>query len=488
MDICSEWQRNRQKHPVINPLTNRKIKLDGPTYRSLDRQCGISESEIEEIEPAWGRRSSHLSSRTRECDKVVKILRTLPTSQYGICMSGSRSGGFRQHMTNVRLLGHGSFGEIYIAKIGGALVVVKEAYLTPTEKKIITEDHLHSKNIGQIPPESYPEEYVIDILINDILDNRQCQNFIYTYDLGVCEDCKLQIAPLTKTVKFCYTTFMEPADFSLDKIDSSTLNEDDAYNFLYQLLLAVITIHQVYGIFHTDIKLENILVKTTSPGGFYEYKVGRNTYYVENRGYILCLADFGASRVFKPIVQTKINPKLIKGHASYGSRNAAVRLISGRPTWEPIICQYNIEINKTGKITKGPAKLRQTWITPNKETFQSTWNQFYKGVDINPNILVDLNDTVTFPPFEFGLDIADVFRTLIGGKRTSQSGDHVGIFHQPLPELREMFTQTPRVWGGPALHTTASVKNYRADIMLQSVYIPPPSRPKNIIDTFILSD
>lgn len=32
---CEKWLLN----PLINPVSNRKIKLNGPTYKKLEKQC-----------------------------------------------------------------------------------------------------------------------------------------------------------------------------------------------------------------------------------------------------------------------------------------------------------------------------------------------------------------------------------------------------------------------------------------------------------------
>jgi hypothetical protein len=37
---CSEWQQK----PSVNPLTNRKIKKNGPVYKKLEKECGHSKS------------------------------------------------------------------------------------------------------------------------------------------------------------------------------------------------------------------------------------------------------------------------------------------------------------------------------------------------------------------------------------------------------------------------------------------------------------
>jgi len=36
---CQEWLINRNKVPIVNPLTNRTLTLGGPTYQKLDKDC-----------------------------------------------------------------------------------------------------------------------------------------------------------------------------------------------------------------------------------------------------------------------------------------------------------------------------------------------------------------------------------------------------------------------------------------------------------------
>jgi hypothetical protein len=48
---CDIWHA----HPLINPLTNRKIKKNGPTYKELERECGPSRRRS----PSPSRSSNH---------------------------------------------------------------------------------------------------------------------------------------------------------------------------------------------------------------------------------------------------------------------------------------------------------------------------------------------------------------------------------------------------------------------------------------------
>src|SRR5579864_8264905 len=93
MNICDEWR----KSPKINPRTNRAIKLHGPTYLKLERECGPikKRKSSPKREPTKCPESScavhQLSDRTRIKRKMIKKLASLPNKQFDICMSGPRS-------------------------------------------------------------------------------------------------------------------------------------------------------------------------------------------------------------------------------------------------------------------------------------------------------------------------------------------------------------------------------------------------------------
>ncbi len=52
-DKCAIWH----SHPLINPLTNRKIKKNGPTYKNLLQECGPPPSSSRRRSPSRNRRS-----------------------------------------------------------------------------------------------------------------------------------------------------------------------------------------------------------------------------------------------------------------------------------------------------------------------------------------------------------------------------------------------------------------------------------------------
>ena len=60
---CAIWH----SQPLVNPLTNRKIKIGGPTYKELERECGPPPSRSRRRSPSPSRRSigSRRSSPSR---------------------------------------------------------------------------------------------------------------------------------------------------------------------------------------------------------------------------------------------------------------------------------------------------------------------------------------------------------------------------------------------------------------------------------------
>lgn len=56
-NTCAEWHRQ----PLVNPLTKRKIKKDGPTYRELQKQCGSFSSRRRSPSPSRGNSSRRRS-------------------------------------------------------------------------------------------------------------------------------------------------------------------------------------------------------------------------------------------------------------------------------------------------------------------------------------------------------------------------------------------------------------------------------------------
>jgi len=411
-----------------------------------------------------------LSERVAASKRVKRELENLPEKQFDICLSGPHS-NFKETY-GFKLIGVGSFGQVYLANFAGENIVVKEAYLTAKEKTLMLKGVGRNSQLGTVSKKSYPAEYFLATLINKILTLHKGQNFLFTLDLGVCDTCQMG---KSKPNKFCYVTFMEAAEFGLEKLARTGLTQADVLNFTLQMLIALFTIEFLYGIVHRDIKLENILVKRITPGGYFQYVIGSNTYLVENRGFLLFLADFGVSSSLMPKYVNKLDPLLTKNNMFYGTRNAK---IIDDSYWKPITCEYSvITLKDTPKLNH---QLLRMW-KDGSTLVRGSYNNFYEGFDLEPDIAIDFNDTLTFPPFEFFGDIQDVLRTMVGGRRATQRDMHpgLGVLAPKIitDNLLDRFEY--KIYG--------TAKYMRADLMLMEIYsaIPVPITA-NILDTFII--
>ena len=269
---CLKWHSN----PGINPITDRKIKIGGPTYQRLEEECGspaagikaagIKAAGIKAAPPAaappapdecdeW-RANPGKNPRTgraislrgkvyqwykRECansapiyltwfkerlDKGLRInnrLRAINADQWDMCMTGISAPAFRKkNFSNVVEIGRGSFGQIYRATLKGNddQLVIKEAYLRPNEKRVLKEATDKNQKWEDVKKNSYPHENRILDLVNQLLLSRRCPNFVYIYNMAMCDGCRVHrlFDKGGSDSGSCYVTFMESADTDLARL------------------------------------------------------------------------------------------------------------------------------------------------------------------------------------------------------------------------------------------------------------------------------
>jgi len=389
---------------------------------------------------------STLEKRLIRERRVNEALNALDVPLFRVCVEG---GPFWSALTHIRVLGSGAFGQVYSAKLPDTpRFVIKEALLTESETKRIQ----LSREKSMVVRNSYPEEYRIMTLVNDALYSETCPNFLLAYNLAVCEGCR------GNAMNICYTAFLEPALGDLSLI--GTLTDSVAESCLYQLLAALYWLHTTYGIYHSDIKRENILLLRGEPVGFTTYVVNSVEYKVANVGYVFCLNDFGLSQTFKPA---------FSGQNYLGTRNAQV---INDTSLQPITCQYGLNFSTTrSEPTRVPA-LNIRW----QDGSVSTENRFSTTISPEPNTIVNLNDTKIWPPFEFYLDIQDVLKTIVGGASPTQAHPHPNLISDTSPFKSTVSSQC--VDSFP--YAFDATRFLRADIMLSVLYKRPSYEARSI--------
>lgn len=418
---CCEWTKERQSSEPKNPLTKKKIKKNGLKYQELDKECQ-SFVNLEQVCQKWLKtnhenvklpyddtitsnlaklslKSTNLEEyytvtfRTQQKVEIKDYLETITIPDGKVCMTENKS--LLKFVAKPKLLGYGSFGNVY------GVTIPKT---NPTISIAIKEARINDSEMQKAKDKQYPMEYLYNKLINDLVDEMVCPNFSYTFAIFFCNACTLNDPYFEfnkKTYRAqCSETVVERFDFTLDKLKD--LRDEVVLSILFQILYAISSIQLKYGMFHNDIKTENVLIKTITSGGYWVYTIYGEKYFVPNYGYIAILNDFGVSQVFKP--------GFSKG--DYGLRQAEVVKIENNYIFRPFTTKFYPNITIKGNPP------------PAVENEEQSVNHFYKNFDSEPSITVDLNDMGRFPPYFFHYDVMDVILMVVGGPKTLQPGDH----------------------------------------------------------------
>jgi len=440
---CKKWENEKRSPTPKNPLTNRKIKKDGPKYKELDKDCTdfivdinavcmkwlknnhndlysqLGKKQPQKVQPVkkspkgpknhkdnepspvviddFSQQFYTIEQRKRYRETIKDYFSSVVIADGKACMTQNKS--LLKYVSDHKLIGHGSFGNVY------GVIVPKT---NPPLAAAVKEGRLSKTEFRRAMVKQYPLEFLFNKLINDLMDNYFCPNFSYTYAIFFCDKCTLNEFDKKPIQTQCSETMVELFDFTLDKL--TDLRDEVILSILFQILFAVACIQLEYGMFHNDIKKENILVKVIPHGGYWEYNLNDATYRVPNYGYLVALNDFGVAMAFRPGVS----------RTNYGRRQAKVVLDynTNEYYFEPFTTQFYPSISKTGKVMSSISS---------PVHHGQTWNYFYKNFDSKPSIPVELNDLKSFPVYYFNYDIVDTIYMFIGGKRTLQPGKHYAM-------------------------------------------------------------
>jgi len=360
--------------------------------------------------------------RGKDKSTIKSYFTSLNIKEGEACMTQNKS--LLKYVENHKLIGAGTFGNVYSVKIPktNISVAIKEGRITVKELK-------------NSMVKKYPPEYIYNGLINNLIENKVCPNFSYTYAILFCNHCTIEELGVKPINTQCSETIVELFNYTLDK--QKDLRDEVVLSLLFQILFAIASIQVRYGMFHNDVKKENILVKLVPAGGYWVYQLDGITYYVPNYGYLAALNDFGVSIVYKPSLPS------LTIH-DYGRRQAKVVERGNRWFFEPFTTQRFPSEGKQGVVRNiSPPFIPNT----NKKL---TWNHFWKNFDSKPSIPVDMEDMVTFPPYNFHYDVIDTIFMFIGGKRTNQSDYHTSMMvSDHIYDLLDDFYKIPKYKAWP---------------------------------------
>lgn len=323
-----------------------------------------------------------------------------------------------------KLLGTGDFGNVYESTINDLQFAIKFSRLS---NDAINKPYSYDNT-------SWFEVLIMKNIFKPLIIHNICPNLPLLYDSFVCNDCKLTIRDKTKNQP-CVITITEFANGTFrDYLKKGNPSEKELYSALFQIMVAIHCIQLTGQIMNYDVKADNILYYNVKPGGYWTYIIHKKRFYVPNYGKLFILNDFGISRPMSPMFQLYRNDK--EKTFRMGSRLAMVI----KNKFVPIECKYEpthngkssktsyIKWNGTKKVQGGQYRLYRdtqkiidncTKLTKKQLSFLKKNNLPTNPLEIN---FFEIPEII--PPFEFYNDLQDAIRMFIGGKRTTQRGDH----------------------------------------------------------------
>lgn len=333
-----------------------------------------------------------------------------------------------------KLIGTGDWGNVYSACLSSDFKCRRKFAIKMS--RITQEDY---KEPYTETSTAWYESLMLKDIIKPLITKNICPNLPLFIDTFLCNKCDF-IFRKGDTQHPCVITIMELASSDMTnflKFGNPTDNE--VYSALFQIMAGIHAIQISGQILNNDIKTKNILVYNVKPGGYWHYKIFKNNFYVPNYGKMFVINDFGVSTLYNPNFQ--LYPNKRKTVFNLGSRFA----INIDGMFSPIETNVEYESNrlrksktvkwldtdnsvhrnsrganykldrKTGQIVNS-----RTELTPVQKSYL-----FRKGVTTNPKTWDFFSYPHIIPPFEFYNDVQDALRMFVGGKRTTQRGDHI---------------------------------------------------------------
>jgi hypothetical protein len=347
-----------------------------------------------------------------------------------------------------KLIGTGDWGNVYSASLIGDKNCKRKFAIKMAR---ITEEDF--KDPYTETSSAWYEIWMLKDIMKPLIERNICPNLPLFIDTFLCDRCDFIFRKGDKQHP-CVITVMELAKSDMrEYLKFYRHSTEELYSALFQVMAGLHAIQMSGQILNNDIKSKNILVYDVKPGGYWHYSIYKKDFFVPNFGKMFVLNDFGVSTLYDPNFQ--LYPNKERKIFNVGSRFA----ININGIFSPIeaTMEYsNDYLRKTNKIK---------WLDTNdnslhKTSYGSTYKidrktgqvissstlltdiqksyLFRKGVTTNPKTWGFFEHPNIIPPFEFYNDVQDTLRTFIGGKRTTQKGDHMLYGSIPSKVVKEI--------------------------------------------------
>ena len=330
-----------------------------------------------------------------------------------------------------KLIGSGDWGNVYSACLTTDDIISCRRKFAIKMSRITEEDYNDPYTETST---AWYEIWILKDIIKPLIKNNICPNLPLFFDTFLCNKCDFIFRKGNNTHP-CVITAMELASGDMrDYLKDENPSDDEIYSALFQIMVGLHAIQMAAQVLNNDIKTKNILYYNVEPGGYWHYRIDNQDFFVPNFGKMFVLNDFGVSTLYDPNFQ--LYPDKKRNVFNLGSRYA----INIDETFSPIEAGLEFsknELKKTNTIkwsTKltsngatykidrktGQVIVSHTILTPIQKSYL-----FRKGITTNPKTWGYFEHPYTIPPFEFYNDVQDTLRMIVGGKRTTQKGNHI---------------------------------------------------------------
>lgn len=369
---------------------------------------------------------------TRKIKNGLSMIHSIPEGSQ--CFMKNGINDLKKYIKLGDLIGTGDWGNVYSACLATDIMCKRKFAIKMAR---ITQEDFDDPYTET--SSAWYEIWMLKDIIKPLVERNVCPNLPLFIDTFLCDKCDFVFRKGDKQHP-CVITAMELASGDMKNyLKFGRLSDDEIYSALFQVMAGLHAIQMTGQILNNDIKSKNILVYDVKPGGYWHYKIGKHNFYVPNYGKMFVLNDFGVSTLYDPNFQ--LYPSKNRRTFNLGSRFA----INMDGVFSPIETRteyVNKKLRKTNVVkwlkTKdgslqqksyggtykidrktGQVITSHTTLTPLQKSYL-----FRKGITTNSKTWGFFEHPNIIPPFEFYNDVQDALRTFVGGKRTTQSGNH----------------------------------------------------------------
>ena len=326
---CNEWLKDNTR----NPLTNRKIKSDGPIARELNSICSINAHDCEAFmaNPLVTRKKltkglfaqlnaiciksnatekSKTPVKTPNHDrKIANLIRVL-RKNIGPIIHKTDTTESRINFYNII--------NNYLKNLQPCLKLNNKDLVLFNDKKqaiinfdkcIGTESNYGIAYLNKgagfgrmlkfscklMSADVEDHRYEVEILkdLTNVVLNNKFIHFPIAYKIMKCDlPCKFKQCPSVLDKSKYFIVINELADGDTIHWFKTKHTDVEYESILMQIIVAIQFLNSM-GYQHRDLHLGNFLIHTIKPGGYWYYKLNNDDIYIPNTGYLLVLWDFG---------------------------------------------------------------------------------------------------------------------------------------------------------------------------------------------------